>query len=151
MPPHPLFYDDDDQIFQSPISWSSQLERPRLGTYPTPWLVPDLNAHLTTAKLTPIALKGGGYFDVHALFLFWEADDLNVEQQVSEVQDVLMTDFKTSSATVVKIPSQHPFRYMEKVFENFKNKCAAVDNLLVVYYHGHGSLENNKLMWAANR
>ncbi|KAH6681768.1 hypothetical protein B0J14DRAFT_577121 [Halenospora varia] len=62
-----------------------------------------------------------------------------------------MTDFKTSSTTIVNIPSQHPFRYMEKVFENFKNKCAAIDNLLVVYCHGHGSLENNKLMWAANR
>lgn len=83
------------------------------------------------------------YAAVHVLLLSWENDDLGVHTELSELQSVLQTyySFNTQEWRIQSIRSHNSLglRIME-FLEQFESE----DNLLVIYYGGHGYMNDDR-------
>ena len=92
------------------------------------------------------------YKEVHALLLSWMDDDLGVVHEVQELEKVFRDDYCFTSVRIWEIPSLKPYSKLEYELYGFKKSYSTDENLLVVYYGGHGYLDNSRLWnWAANR
>lgn len=92
------------------------------------------------------AFPNGGrsrYKEVHVLLLSWEEDNLGVIKELTELRDVFenLYRFQTETWNIPTLESHNAlaFRMMQ-----FLNDFKADDNLLVVYYGGHGGMNDDR-------
>ena len=92
-----------------------------------------------------------GYASVHVLLLSWEASDDTFGEDVRGITRV----FRDSFNYVVlpyKIPSKDSQRRLNLHVAQFLSQYGSEDNLIVVYYVGHGApsaLHRSECIWAA--
>jgi len=79
------------------------------------------------------------YSAVHALLLHWEEDDLGVKVEVERLRTVLEEYYRYSVEEWV-IPSTDSHNQLGDEIRRFSRAYKSKDNLLVVYYGGHGYL-----------
>ena len=113
--------------------------------------VDDVNCALAGA----LSRSGSVYQKVSVLFLRWEDDvfiepDVNngVQGEIDDLERVFMRDygFKTD---LYLIPSQNSQRCLQKKIYLLQEEHDSRDELLVVYYGGHGMLNDmNQSIWA---
>jgi hypothetical protein len=94
------------------------------------------------------------YKEVHALYFNWAGDDLGVKEEARALTDVLADvlahEYKVISSTLVQIPSENSFPLVEAFLNQLKKLVSHPDNLIIVYYAGHGSLDKyRRMMWHA--
>jgi hypothetical protein len=98
------------------------------------------------------APKGYPYREVHVLLLEWEEDDLGVDQVVNELMSVFKNTFGFESVQSFKIPSRRSYKALDARLQGFTQQNSSEQNLLIVYYSGHGFLDlQNRMHWAAKR
>ena len=88
---------------------------------------------------------------MYALLPRREADDSGTYLEIGKLNDLLRNayGFETRSE---KIPSKNPALFLEDVLFAFKKKHDDRENLLIVYYGGHGvKTQSNDSIWAATR
>lgn len=143
---------------------------PGLGklTRPAPYIVPlPLNTHnvVTNAHVHNVqqfskdlsaavaavwtTRHENRYSDIQVLILSWEDDDLGVYKEI----DVLHETFRelyNYQVTEWLIPKLKPERKLSLQIGEFLDKHDSKENLLIIYYAGHGFLNDQRVpMWAA--
>ena len=91
------------------------------------------------------------YSAVHVLLLSWEDDDLKVNVEVDQLQNTFEKwyGFNVSNK---KIPSEKAHSALGRVIRDFSERLGQGDNLLIVYYGGHGYLnESRQPIWLCNQ
>ena len=118
----------------------------------TPYHVKDIKALgeiVTSAADAAFPNRGlSRYKEVHALLLSWEDDNLGVIDEVLELQDVFrdLYRFKTEEW---KIPSSKSHNLLAAKVLDFVNDYESKDNLLILYYGGHGAMnDDRKCLWS---
>ncbi len=92
------------------------------------------------------------YKEVHVLLLSWEDDDLGVIAEVAELEKVFRKDYGYHTVRKWEIPSLKPYSTLEDELYRFRKDHSSKDNLLIIYYAGHGYLDYSRLWkWAAYR
>lgn len=81
------------------------------------------------------------YEEVHSIILSWEEDDLDLEQELEELNSAFMS-LKFTSTRTYRIPSVGPQNALSSELHNFLD--GKEDSLLVVYYGGHGGLDDHR-------
>lgn len=89
------------------------------------------------------------YKEVHAYFFSWEEDDLGVSEEKETLRQLFQKLSLATYAKDRKIPSKDPYDYMDVTLSSVKNGWSHPDNLLIVYYSGHGDLDTGRMMWQA--
>jgi hypothetical protein len=98
------------------------------------------------------APKGYPYRAVHVLLLEWEEDDLGVSRAVNDLRIVFEDTFGFEPVEYFKIPLRRSHNALEARLQEFKQQNSSKQNLLIVYYSGHGFLDlQNRMHWAAKR
>ncbi|KAM3066683.1 hypothetical protein ACMFMG_002393 [Clarireedia jacksonii] len=87
------------------------------------------------------------YREAHVLLLSWhpDDDDLHVEQEVRELEDVFRGTFRyTTTRKILKQnPNRPPQSQIKYYLAEFVFEHDNPNNLLIVYYAGHGKLGDN--------
>lgn len=92
------------------------------------------------------------YKEIHALILCWEEDDLGCEAEALRLKGVFDDRFHITSTRYVSIPSTQPYGFVESELCDFKRDHSCKENLLIVYYGGHGGLdEYGRMTWSPYR
>lgn len=113
----------------------------------TPYHVKDVKALgdiLNDAATAAFPNQGSSrYKEVHALLLSWEDDNLGVINEVHELSDVFRRtyDFEVEEW---KIPSKRPHNTLASKVLGFLDEFESKDNLLIIYYGGHGSMNDDR-------
>ncbi|KAL8840445.1 MAG: hypothetical protein Q9170_001321 [Blastenia crenularia] len=87
------------------------------------------------------------YNDVTVLLLRWEADNLNVDDEVWELEFVFQQDFNFCTETWM-IPSEDPEAALTTKLMAFC-KGKRQDQLIILYYAGHGTGTEDECRWSA--
>jgi len=107
-----------------------------------------------------IPTRAPQYTDVHVLLISWEADDLDCNEEISELRDVFAKSYHFRTERYI-IPngdvnddsnaaSFKAFQALSKEITRFSSSHPLDTDLLIVYYGGHGALhESNRCFWAA--
>ncbi|KAF1846336.1 uncharacterized protein K460DRAFT_356027 [Cucurbitaria berberidis CBS 394.84] len=91
------------------------------------------------------------YSDVKVLILSWEDDDLGVYREIEDLKRTFC-DLFHYEVTEWWIPQHKPERKLNLEVGKFLERYDSKDRLLIVYYAGHGFLNEQRVpMWAANR
>ncbi|KAL8789317.1 MAG: hypothetical protein Q9213_001240 [Squamulea squamosa] len=92
------------------------------------------------------------YTSVHVLLLRWAEDDLNVQQELSTLKGVFENQYNFATEQW-DIPSQNPTRALQAKLYDFQICHQSEDELLIVYYGGHGDADRRRgrSIWAANK
>lgn len=91
------------------------------------------------------------YNKVHALMFLWEDDDLQVHPEVQDLRDVFSTLYNFTTHISI-IPSKTPSQHVKNEISKLRHILNYSDNLLIVYYSGHGHLlKYGKMTWSAYR
>jgi hypothetical protein len=89
------------------------------------------------------------YSDVQVLILSWEDDDLGVSEEIEDLRRTFR-DLFNYGVTEWRIPQHKPERKLNLEAGKFLEKHDSKDHLLIVYYAGHGCLNEQRIpMWAA--
>jgi hypothetical protein len=92
------------------------------------------------------------YARVYALLFCWEEDDLGVRQEAHDLAKVFFHICEFTRVIVAKIPSHKPHSFVDHELQSLTGRFSTPNNLLVVYYSGHGSLDvYQRLNWSAYR
>jgi hypothetical protein len=92
------------------------------------------------------------YARVYALLFHWTDDDLGVFQEVHDLAKVFFEVCEFTHVTVASIPRRHAHALVDSEIRSFTSRYASPNNLLIVYYSGHGSLDSrHQLNWWAKR
>ena len=83
------------------------------------------------------------YKEVYALLLSWEDDNLGVVKEVAELQQVL-TDVYHFEVEAWKIPSAKSHNSLATKILGFINEYDSESNLLIIYYGGHGYMNDDR-------
>ncbi|XMA08692.1 hypothetical protein WAI453_001483 [Rhynchosporium graminicola] len=81
---------------------------------------------------------------INAIIISWFEDDLEIDSELDELQTTFQS-LNFSSVGKFYIPSIRSFNALSEVLRIQKQKAAAEDALLVVYYGGHGRLGSNSI------
>ncbi|KAL8647832.1 MAG: hypothetical protein Q9226_006266 [Calogaya cf. arnoldii] len=91
------------------------------------------------------------YTSVHVLLLRWAEDDLNVQHELTTLMNVFNNQYSFATEQW-DIPSQSPTRALQTKLYDFQNSHQNEDELLIVYYGGHGDADRRgRSIWAANQ
>jgi len=82
------------------------------------------------------------YREIHALLISWENDDLGVEDELHALERVLSNKY-FATTRVISIPHEESNLFLERGIHEFKLYYSAPDILLIVYYAGHGAVDDN--------
>lgn len=113
----------------------------------TPYHVKDIEAlgHILNSAASAAFPNQGSsrYKEVHALLLSWKDDNLGVVNEISELHDVFqqICRFKVENWS---IPSERSHIALATKVLGFLNDYESRDNLLIVYYGGHGSMNDDR-------
>ncbi len=90
------------------------------------------------------------YASVTALLLYWEENDISPEQEVNTFRELLEHEFGYASLTF-RIPSHRAQQELNRQVSAFiADYSSQVDSLVLVYYAGHGDVDDKgKSIWAA--
>lgn len=87
------------------------------------------------------------YSAVYVLLLSWKHDDLGVETDIQKLNVV----FGEAYGFLVQrflIPNEDPDEALAEVLKGFVQRYQSPQSLLIVYYGGHGSLNDARLaLW----
>ena len=112
-----------------------------------PYHVKDLRAFgevLTNAGNAAFPNRGRSrYRGAHVLLLSSEDDDLGVIDEVTELQDVFRQSYNYETEEW-KIPSNRSHNALATKILQFLNDFEAKDSLLIVYYGGHGLMNDDR-------
>ena len=95
------------------------------------------------AAVFPRGPSSSRYHDVHALLLSWEEDDLGVIDEISQLNVVLENNYHYETAQW-KIPNTRSHNSLASRLTTFLNEHESKDNLLIVYYGGHGYMNDSR-------
>ncbi|KAL8791586.1 MAG: hypothetical protein Q9195_005850 [Heterodermia aff. obscurata] len=99
---------------------------------------------LTSAAEAAFPNRGvSRYKEVHALLLSWEDDNLGVVDEVKELGDVFRSLYGFTTETW-KIPSKRSHNSLAAKILGFLDDHESKDNLLIVYYGGHGEMNDDR-------
>ena len=73
--------------------------------------------------------------------MYWEEDDLNVKTEVDKLYDVFK-DYYNFKTQIWTIPSTSAHRELMRIVVDFVGRYDSNDNLIIVYYGGHGLINN---------
>ncbi|KAL8991635.1 MAG: hypothetical protein Q9169_007796 [Polycauliona sp. 2 TL-2023] len=91
------------------------------------------------------------YTSVHVLLLRWDEDDLNVQVELTMLKLVFESQFRFLCEQF-DIPGRDPTRALQKKLYEFQDAHQGEDELLIVYYGGHGDPDRRgRSIWAANK
>ncbi|KAI4259984.1 MAG: hypothetical protein L6R42_004264 [Xanthoria sp. 1 TBL-2021] len=91
------------------------------------------------------------YCDVHVLLLSWEDDDLRVASEINDLDD-LFRDIYRYSTNQWRIPSTKSHNALARRIIRSLDEAEASDKLLIVYYGGHGFMnEDRQCVWLCNQ
>jgi hypothetical protein len=79
---------------------------------------------------------------VIAVLIQWEDDDLNVQPDLDRLQALFDTCYGFYTETWV-IPSASSHSKLMEMAKNFVDDYGSPDNLLIVYYSGHASVNSD--------
>jgi hypothetical protein len=71
----------------------------------------------------------------------WEDDDLDVQTEVDELFNIF-EDCYNFTTEVLKIPSRSAHLQLMLMVAEFVEDYDSSENLIIVYYGGHGSINN---------
>lgn len=77
-----------------------------------------------------------------AVLIQWEDDDLNVQPETNRLRTLLDTCYGFKTETWV-IPSASSHLILMDMAMNFVAAFGSPENLLIVYYNGHASINNS--------
>jgi len=80
---------------------------------------------------------GGGYRSINALLIYWQANDLGFQTEVSVLQKFLANEYNVHN-TVFAIPSERSEQALRKALSDFSYERALPGTLALLYYGGHG-------------
>jgi len=83
------------------------------------------------------------YKEAHVLLLSWEDDDLGVIDEVNDLQDVFRQSYNYETE-VWKIPGTRSHNSLATRILQFLADYEARDSLLIVYYGGHGLMNDDR-------
>ncbi|KAI4128143.1 MAG: hypothetical protein LQ338_002880 [Usnochroma carphineum] len=94
---------------------------------------------------------GSRYRNANVLLLSWENDDLGVATEVDEL-DEIFRDVYRYQTDQWRIPSNKSHNALVRRIMQALEKAESVDELLVVYYGGHGYMnEDRQCVWLCNQ
>lgn len=89
------------------------------------------------------------YDNVYVLLIRWAEDDLGTEKEINDLDRVFCDAYNYTTECEV-IPSNNSHNTLEFMITRFRHRHDSPNNLLIVYYGGHGVKESdNKSTWAA--
>ena len=89
------------------------------------------------------------YSDVHCLLLKWESDDLSVQDEITALA-ALFEDRLHFSVEQWQIPDDNSKRALQEKLYTFQDLHQQEDELLIVYYGGHGEFDRRgRSIWRA--
>ena len=89
------------------------------------------------------------YKEIHVLCIIWEEDDLGVKQETRRFGNLFQDEFGVTSSIIYRITSINSYVKLEKLLGRYKDLLSHPDNLLVIYYSGHGFLDKSQRMMLA--
>ncbi|KAI4257149.1 MAG: hypothetical protein L6R42_005834 [Xanthoria sp. 1 TBL-2021] len=90
------------------------------------------------------------YCDVHVLLLSWEDDDLGVVSEVNDLDDLFREVYRYRTDQW-RIPSTKSHNALARRILRSLAEADASDKLLIVYYGGHGFMnEDRQCVWLCN-
>lgn len=87
----------------------------------------------------------------HSLLLLrWSEDDLDVQDELTRLKNLFQSQFRFA-AEQWDIPSHNPTRALQTKLYDFQNAHQTENELLIVYYGGHGGADRRRgrSIWAA--
>jgi len=111
--------------------------------------------HLNRAAKSVLPKTSRRHTDAFVLLLRWEDDDLGTETELNDLEDIFQNIYHYNTE-IYLIPSNDSTTQLEYKLNDFRRVHDNGTNLLIVYYGGHGSLDNNKnrpskSIWQANQ
>lgn len=89
------------------------------------------------------------YDNVYVLLIRWAEDDLGTEKEINDLDKVFREEYNYSTEREL-IPSHDSHNTLEYMIARFRHNHDGPNNLLIVYYGGHGErASDNKSIWAA--
>ena len=77
------------------------------------------------------------YTSVAVLLLYWKETDLKIHDELQALEDLLQDTFNYRVERCA-IPSEKPQYLLGHALNTFLEKYGTSDNLVIVYYGGHG-------------
>lgn len=106
--------------------------------------VKEFGETVTAAAAAAFPNRGRSrYREVHVLLLSWEEDNLGVIGELTELQTVFKDMYRFDTETW-KIPNRKSHNSLVSRMTRFLDDFEADDNLLVVYYGGHGGMNDDR-------
>lgn len=86
---------------------------------------------------------------MYVLLLRWTDDDLKVQDELTRLKNVFEYQFGFTTEQW-DIPSLNPTRALQTKLYDFQDAHQSEDELLIVYYGGHGHADRRgRSIWAA--
>ena len=112
----------------------------------------DLREHFDQTLSGAFPTRGFPYRKAAILILYWAEDDFQppCEKEADEVRKLFSRKFQYDTV-VFPIPSDNSRNALEKAVVDFKFANDAENNLMIIYYSGHGDPDKlrGKAVWAA--
>ena len=83
------------------------------------------------------------YKGVYVLLLSWEMDNLGVIREIMELQEVFRSQYHFETEEW-KIPSHKSHNSLSSRILNFVESYDDKNNLLIIYYGGHGGMNDDR-------
>ena len=87
-----------------------------------------------------------GYQNISVLIIKWakEIDQLDSAHEVEQVRQVFSVDFNYPTKVIELNNTTRPQLQLDREVINFVSEFNGLHNLLIVYYSGHGSFDDDK-------
>ncbi|KAL8753620.1 MAG: hypothetical protein Q9199_004924 [Rusavskia elegans] len=109
---------------------------------------------LQTAIANSFPRQRSPYTSVYVLLLRWAEDDLNVQAELTTLKHIFEKQYRftTEQWDIPGRDSTQATRALQRKLYNFQDSHQCEDELLIVYYGGHGDPDRRgRSIWAANK